>query len=459
MIAAPSLPTTYTVHRLRGRAPGNLDLARRFAADPIDFMRLLGDIDADLILAHLGPFEMVIPRHPDLVHEVLVKDARSYHKWDRQKQVFGKFDGNGLVNSDGDFWRKQRRLIQPAFHHKRLAAYGETMARLAREHLTRWTPGAPFEIGRAMSHLTRDIVAEILFGADVSAHTGRVSEIMEIIQWMAFEEFGAIVPLPDWLPTPAKRRQAAALRDLEAILTTFIDARRAHGVETDDLLSMLLHAADENGGHMDDKQIRDEVTTLFLAGHETTSTAMAWLFAMLAMHPHTEVDARAAIVPLGDRAPGFADLPALGAIRQVIDETMRLYPPTYIYPRQAAAATTLGGHPIAPGMVIEIAPYLLHHDARWWPEPQRFDPSRFAPGMADTRPDNSYLAFGDGPRVCIGNSFALMEMTLIVAIALQSWRWTLAPGQTLPAGEPLITLRPKGGVQIVVMPASAAKTG
>lgn len=425
----------------------NIPFARRFSTDPIWAFRELAQYEGDLLHYQLGPFNTYMPKHPDLIHEVLVTKAKSFYKWDRQKRVFGQFNGEGLVNSDGDLWRRQRKLVQPAFHHKRVRAYADVMVAYTRQHMATWRAGERLNVGTAISMLTRDIVTKTLFDADVSDESRRLGEIIGVIQELGFREFGELMPTPDWLPTAHKRQKREALSDLETIMTRILRERRGSGTDRGDLLSMLMLAADESGA-MSDDQVHAEITTLFIAGHETTATALAWVVYLLAAHPAVEARLLTEIDAL-DADPTFEDLSRLKYTEWVIKEAMRLYPPTYFFPRQAHEAVEIGGHPIPAGALIHIAPYMLHHDPRFWSQPASFMPERFAPEAFASVPDYAYFPFGGGPRICIGNAFAMMEMQLILATILRAMRLPLAPGQTQPELLPRVTLLPKGGVHVV----------
>ncbi len=426
-----------------------LDLILRFRRDPLAFGMDFAQFESDLVYYRLGPIHAYMVKHPDLIHEVLVKQAKKFHKWQRQKDVFGKFDGNGLVNSDGDFWRRQRKLIQPAFHHKRIAGYADVMVDFTKRRVEAWQPNAEFRVDQAMSHITRDIVTKTLFNADVSAETQRIGECMNVVQEMAYRDMGLPFSVPDWVPLASKRRELQAMRDLDTIITRIIRERRERGGDRGDLLSMLLLAVDEQGNGMDDRQARDEAMTLFIAGHETSATALSWTWYLLATHPEVEAKLIAEVDSvLGGRPATLADVPKLKYAEMVFKETLRLYPPTWMFPRQAVEPVEIGGYLLKPSSLVHLFPYVVHHDPRWFDQPEQFIPERFAPERADSIPDYAFFPFGGGPRVCIGNSFAMMEAQLILATVLQQYRLTLAPGQGEPEPEPLIVLRPKGGIRM-----------
>lgn len=424
-----------------------MNLARRFSTDPLVFAEELKAYDSRLVHYRLGPYHGYAPMHPEIVHEIMVKQAKKFHKMTRQKEVLGKFDGNGLVNSDGDFWRRQRKMIQPAFHSKRISGYADTMVKYTRKAVDQWQPGQVLNIGHTMEHITRDIVTKALFDADVSAESRRIGEIIQTLQEMAFREMSALISLPDWMPH--KRHEQQAIREIDRIIHRIIAERRA-APDTDrgDLLSMLLQARDDKGQGMTDQEVRDEAVTMFIAGHETTATAMAWMWYLIARHPEVEAKLLAEVDALGGKIPTFEDVPKLKYALQVFKETMRLYPPTWMLPREAAEEVEIGGYTLPKGAYIHIFPFLLHRDERFFDEPLKFDPDRFAPEREAQITPYAYLPFGGGPRVCIGNSFAMMEVQLMMATILQRYRLISAPGQGEPELEPLIVLQPAGGIQM-----------
>ena len=326
-----------------------LDLAQRFNTDPLALLTEMAQMQPDLLHYHIANVHIYLVKHPDLIHEVLVTQAKKFHKWQRQKQVLGKFDGDGLVNSDGEFWKRQRKMIQPAFHSKRIANYTQIMVDTTTRRINQWQTGAPIDIGHEMSLITRDIVTKALFNADVSAETQQLGEAIQVIQQTATRDMGTPFLLPDWMPGHKQTREA--IQVIDTTIGRIIRERRASQKDTGDLLSMLLMAVDDEGKGMTDKQARDEAVTLFIAGHETTATALAWVWYLIAAYPEVEAKLRAEIDALGDHAPTFADLPRLGYTQQIIKETLRLYPPTWLFPREAVEPIELGGYTLAKGIV------------------------------------------------------------------------------------------------------------
>lgn len=431
-----------------------LNIIRNFGRDPLRYLTQLSETySGDLIYYRLGPIDGYMVKSPELVYEVLVKQAKKFQKWSRQKEIFGKFDGDGLVNSDGDFWRRQRKLVQPAFHTQRLHRYADAMVSYTEQMVSSWQGQAvKFPIQHTMSDLTRKIVTKTLFNADVSAESDLIGEIIQILQEMAFREMRMPFSLPDWLPLPYKQRERDAIHTIDQIILRIIAERRESGADHGDLLSMLLMSKDESGQGITDPQARDEAMTLFIAGHETTATALAWTWYLIAKHPQVEARLIAEIDAIGNRPITFADLSHLSYTLMVFKEAMRLYPPTWMFPREAAEDLEIGGYRIKKGALIHIPVYQLHHNPRYFSEPEVFNPDRFSPECEDQIVPYAYFPFGGGPRVCIGNGFALMEAQLILATVLQKARLRLAPEQGEPELQPLIVLQPKGDLQMIAEP-------
>ena len=399
----------------------------------------------------------------EYVKRILLDNLANYPKSVTYRNNLRPFLGDGLLISEGDFWKRQRRLAQPAFHLRRLKVLAAAMAAAAARMSAGWQHGQVLDMMAAMNAVTMEIVARTLFGADVSADIGEVAEAMAVLQ----EETGRIRPtaffeLPEFLVRPRGRRFTDAVATLDRIVNRIVATRRAEArissTPRDDLLSMLLEARDEESGEgMTDRQLRDELVTLFLAGHETTAIALTWTFHLLAQNPAAEAKLQAEVdAVLGNReAPAFEDLERLPWARMVADEAMRLYPPAYVFSRRAVGDDQLGPFHMPAGAHIVISPYALHRHPDYWPEPEsfkpeRFKPARFAPDAPAERPKHAYLPFGGGPRICIGNSFAMMEHAIVLAAAVRRWRVESIPGREVRT-EPRITLRPRGGLPMRVM--------
>jgi cytochrome P450 len=322
------------------------------------------------------------------------------------------------------------------------------MTAATERRLADWRDGQTIDVGAEMMALTQDIVARSLFGADVSGESAAIGQAARVLM----EDFGERLVrfrlLPAWVPTPANLRSRRAIRRLDAVAYRMIAARRSDAEDRGDLLSMLLAAQDaDDGTGMTDRQVRDEVMTLFMAGHETTAVALAWTWYLLGQHPEVEASLADALHPaLGGRAPAAADLPRLAYAEHVVTEAMRLYPPAYAMGRQAIRRTQVGGHAVGRGVIVVIPTWVVHRDARWFPEPLAFRPERWAGDLARRLPRYAYFPFGGGPRQCVGNAFAMMEAVLILAAVAQRFRLVLEPGQRVTP-TPYVTLRPEPGIR------------
>jgi cytochrome P450 len=420
-----------------------------FQRDQIGFYAACAREYGDLVPVRLGPRRGLLVYHPDAIEEVLVARSRDFVK-SPGVRLLRPLLGDGLLLSENDFWLRQRRLVQPAFHRQRLATYGQVMTAYTARRLQGWAEGAVLDVHAEMMALTQAIVAKTLFDADVSDAADAVGHASHVLMQDFAARLGSLRQLlPDWVPTPANVRSRRAVRRIDQVVLRMIADRRRSGEDRGDLLSILLHAQDaDDGTRMTDRQVRDEVMTLFMAGHETTAVALSWTWYLLARHP--EVDAALAEhlrAVLGDRAPAAADLPRLTYAEQVVTESMRLYPPAYAMGRQAARATEITGHPVAPGTVVVLPTWVVHRDARWYEDPEAFRPERWAGDLARRLPRFAYFPFGGGPRQCIGNGFALMEAMLVLATIARRFRLALEPGQRVTP-TPYVTLRPEPGIRM-----------
>jgi len=431
---------------------GMLPAVRR---DPIGvFMKAAREF-GDVVYFKIGPRRGFLVSNPDAVRHVLQDNARNYHKsplYDKLRM----FLGNGLLTSEDDFWLRQRRIAQPAFHRQRMAGLAQMMADAARDAAGRWAPlastGQPVDVDEEMMRLTRNVVVRTLLGADLGPFTSTIDSAWTIINQHIGESFWSLGF--DTLPTPKYRRFTAARAVLRGAVDHVIAERRRIGVDglgNNDLLSMLMGARDEETGEaMTDEQLRVEVTTFLLAGQETTSLALTWTWYLLSQYPKVrqrleeEIDA-----VLQGRQPQYSDLAHLPYLRMVIDESMRLYPPAWGFSRQALADDEIGGFTLPRGWLAFVIPYVLHRLPAFWRDPDVFDPERFLPERAAERPKFAYIPFGAGPRQCIGNQFALIETQLTVATFAQSYRLHLRPGHTVDPW-PLITLRPRFGMPMLI---------
>ena len=397
----------------------------------------------------IGPQLIFLLSDPAGIEDVLITHASSFAKGralERAKRTLGE----GLLTSEGAFHLRQRRLVQPAFHKARVAGYAAAMSRAAVATRDRWVDGASVDLAAEMNRLTLAIVSDTLFGAQVGTNsdTARVqqaiTDVMEMFDLV-------LVPFGDWLvhlPLPRMRRYRAAQRALDEVIYGIITARRASGEDRGDLLSLLLHAQDTEGtgGGMTDRQLRDEVITLFLAGHETTANALTWTWVLLARHSDVEQRLHAELdTVLTGNAPSADQVTKLPYTRAVVAESMRLYPPAWTLGRRALEDYQWAGHHIPKGALILMSQWIVHRDARFWPEPDRFMPERWQV-EANDRPRFAYFPFGGGNRLCVGESFAWTEAIIVLATIARRWRLLLDPGHPIEP-QPLITLRTRHGVR------------
>jgi cytochrome P450 len=425
---------------------------RRMRDDLLGFPTGLARTYGDLVQVRMGPVRLYFVNHPAYVREVLVTRGKSFRKLPRIVRAFRSIDGNGLVFSEGDFWLRQRRLVQPAFSPKRFDGYARTAVNCTREMVESWRPGAPIEMSAEMRRLALRIISRTMFDAEIIDDEGRIGTAIETLSEIVTRQTSRAIQWPEWLPTSDNRRKCEAVRVLDKIIRGVIRERRASGVDKRDLLSMLLAAVDEEGDGtgMTDEQARDEAITLFNAGQDTTAAGLTWLWYVLAQHPEVEEKLRdEAQHVLGDRAATFADLSSLTYTAMVVKESLRLFPPTWaLIPRLAVEDVPLGDFVIRKGGWVYIYPWVLHRDPRFFPDPERFDPERFGPGRVESIPQHAYIPFGAGPHVCIGNTFAQMEMVLAVSTVLPRFRLTLPPNSQPVAIEPYVAIRPRGGLMM-----------
>ncbi|HVC08877.1 MAG TPA: cytochrome P450 [Elusimicrobiota bacterium] len=418
--------------------------------DPLGFFLRSAEESGDVVRFRAFHRTGFIFRHPDHIQHVLVDNHRNYNKQSRGFKAISQFLGNGLLTSEGSFWLRQRRLMQPAFHRERIARLSRVMSEEALACAGRWEDkarsGEEFNAASEMMRLTLRVVSRSMFGAEISGGEETVERSMAVILKYGMRRITN--PLLDFLPAPSTWKFRRAVGAMDSLVHAIIAARRARPAGAEgDLLSMLMEAKDEDTGEsMDDRQLRDEAMTMFTAGHETTANALAWTFYLLAQNPAAETRLRKELAAvLGGRTPGVEDLPRLPYLSCVIRESLRLYPPAWVISRMSEGPDEMGGFEVPAGCLVIVSPHLTHRHPGFWPEPERFKPERFLePGTAEL-PRFAYFPFGGGPRQCIGNGFALMEAQIVLATLLQRFRLELAPGH-LVEPEPLITLRPKGGL-------------
>jgi cytochrome P450 len=437
----PRLPGLPLVGNLREFRADRLGLWLRVA-------RTCGDVGAYRLFGR----DVILLSAPELAQAVLVRHADAFEKPPYFRALTRPVLGNGLLTSENAFHHRQRQLVAPAFQHRRVAAYAAVMAEYAERIAAGWPDGATIDIAHEMMRLTLWIVGATLFDADVLGEAEDLGRALSVALQRFNKQVSSLVPLPQSWPTPGNRRARRAIERLDATIYRLIAERRAAPGDRGDLLSMLLAAHDaDDGTLMSDSQVHDEAMTIFLAGHETTANALAWTWYLLALHEQVaerlagELDG-----VLAGRTPSYDDLPRLPYTLQVLKESMRLYPPAHVIGRYATQMVDLGPVQILAGSLVMISPYVLHRRADSFAEPERFDPERWLPEREARLPRGAYLPFGGGPRVCIGNHFAMMEGHIVLAALAQRVKFALAPqGPIVP--RPVITLRPRDGIKMTVM--------
>jgi cytochrome P450 len=404
----------------------------------------------DVTWFRLGRRPCILINHPDLIENVLVKNNRNFIK-PFAFQFTRPVLGNGLLTSEGEFWKRQRRLAAGAFRGDRISGYGPDMVAATVRMLDTWQDGQTRDIHADMMQVTLDIVATTLFGADVTDQSHEIDESLRSVLRAFGASFNRMAPLPSWFPMLGKRRARAAVRGLNGVVQRLIDERRRDSQPRNDLLSMMLNARDEDdGSQMTDLQLADEARTFLLAGHETTALTLSWSFYLLANHPQAQAQLQTELQSvLGDRLPEVADIPRLKFAEQIVLEAMRLYPPAFMIGREPLADCELGGYTIPAGTTIFMSPWVMHHDERFYERPERFEPERWVGERAAALPKMAYFPFGGGPRICIGNTFAMMESVLLLTTIVQGWSLRLVADHPIKLS-PVLTLRPRYGIKVVV---------
>jgi cytochrome P450 len=427
-----------------------LGILPEFRRDPLDFFTRCAREYGDFVRLRFPVLTFYLISHPDAIEDVLVSRHKDVVKgWD-YRYLLRSFLGDGLLTSDAALWRRQRRLAQPAFHRERIASYGETMTAYAGQMVSAWRSGEIRDLHTDLRRLTLRIVTRVLFGAEIGPEASDVGRALGVVTERAVQFMRMPLPLPMWLPTPGNLRYRAAVRRLDRVVYGIIRARRASGAEGPDLLSMLLRAQDEDGSGMSDRQLRDEVITLFLAGHETTALVLTWTFYLLSAHAGAEATLLTELdEALGHRVPTVADLPRLRYTQQVLKEAMRIFPPVWVIGRETRQDCSIGGHRLRRGAQILISQYVVHRDPRWYSDPEQFRPERWTSEMEQRLPRYAYFPFGGGPRQCIGHEFAMTEATLLLASIAGRVRVRVISEHPV-APLPSITLQPARGLRAVI---------
>ena len=422
-----------------------LGSAPAFIADTLGFLESLRE-HGDVAFFRFAWHRDYLVNAPTLIREVLISKADHFSKTALFKRASSQ---PTLFTSDGEFWRRQRKLLQPAFHTGRIGAYADVMQGYTRDYIQTWQPGEMRRVNDDMSELTLRIFSKALFDADMEGESYGAARALNTLAGQ-FNAFLAGGFLPRWVPTPNNRRVKEAEATLQRILTAMIQERRASGEDRGDLLSMMMFATYEDGTKMSDEGLYAEVSALFFAGQEANAGMIAWALVLLSRHPelaqrlYDEVDE-----VLAGRPVRLADLSQLTYTDMWIKETLRLYPLAYAFSRDVVKEVELGGYTLPVGASVHISPWALHRNPNIWSDPETFDPERFAPERGTAHGKYDYLPFGGGPRVCIGNHFALMEAKVVLVTLAQHVRLDLAPGYTVTP-ERQFTVYPSHGLPMVV---------
>ena len=393
-------------------------------------------------MSWMGLMKLTYFTTPASHRNVLVSQPEVFHRDPRSSRLFRRIMGQSVFTAEGHAWKRRRRLVQPAFHATRVNAYAETMVRFAAEMAEDWRDGETVDLERAMTDLTMRVIASTMFDVDLKSTADEIGQLMQTILRVGEQQMQEMIPLPRWWPSPAYRRQRAALDELRGILAEIIAARRQTNEDRGDLLSMLLLSRDENGDVLSDEEALAEAITLFVAGHETTAVTLMWAFKLLADHPaaraklHAELDSA-----LDGRLPTLADLPNLPYTEMITKETLRLFPAAYSFGRVSIEPVTVEGHTLPAKRMVMLSPYLLHRHPDLFDEPEAFLPERFAPDATREIGRYAFVPFGAGPRVCLGNSFAMLETRLLLATIAGQLSLGMKPGVVVET-KPQVTLHP-----------------
>ncbi|MBZ5694214.1 MAG: cytochrome P450 [Acidobacteriia bacterium] len=427
-------------------------MALNLRSDPLAGMRQMTRDYGDIVRFHVMMQERILLNHPDWINQVLVVQHGKFHKSELTRRITVRMLGQGLLISEGEFWRRQRRLAQPAFHRNRVNDYASTMLELAQAHIRDWRDGEARNIAQEMTALTLDIAVRTLFSTTLLAEARQVGQAMTFLMRYSLRRQRLPFRIPENWPTPANRRANRELEFIDSLVYRIISERRTNGNSDhhNDLLALLMNAMDEDGSQMTPQQLHDETMTLFLAGHETTAQMLAWTWYALSQNPAAEARLHEELQGvLGGRPMEAADFPRLPYLQAVMNEVLRLYPPAYIMAREAVEPCEIGGYELRPGSTIIFSQWVMHRDPRFYDDPEAFRPERWLDGLQDRLPPGAYFPFGDGPRRCIGQGFALLEAAIVIGTLAQKFRFRLVPGHPV-VPEPLVTLRPRHGIHMTL---------
>jgi cytochrome P450 len=434
-------------------------LLRLLNWDRLGMMRLAANGYGDAARLAIGPKALYFFNHPDYAKHVLVDNAENYHKGLGLQQAKRAL-GDGLLTSEGELWREQRKIIRPVFQNKRIAQQAGIVADEAASLVARLRAhrGERVDVAHEMTGLTLGVLGRTLLDADLGAYGG-VGESFEAVQDQAMFEMVTQSMIPPWLPLPKQLRFRKARRELQGVVDQLVAERKARSYGRDDVVSRLVESTSREADPKVGKQrMRDELVTLLLAGHETTASTLSWALHLVDRHPEVRARLHAeAVEVLGDRLPVYEDLHQLTYTSMVISETLRLFPPVWLLTRKALQADEIGGYAVPAGADVLICPYTMHRHPAFWPAPERFDPDRFDQAAAGGRPPYAYIPFGGGPRFCVGNHLGLLEATFVLAMISRELQLYSVPDHKVVA-EPMLSLRVKGGLPMIVQPVPGAAT-
>jgi len=427
-----------------------LGLALDVRKDPLGTLQRLAREYGDVVSMPVMGTSRVLVNRPDYIQQLLVLDHAKLHKSVLTKLVVGPLLGQGLLISEGDFWRRQRRLAQPAFHRSRTNEYSPVMVECALEHIHNWHAGETRNIAEEMMKLTLEVAVRTLFGTSLAGDSVAIGKAMTFLMRHYLRRARTPWRVPESWPTPANRRARREVEYMDSLIYRIISDRKKDTQPRNDLLSLLMSAMHEDGSQMTERQVRDESMTLFVAGHETTALSLAWSWYLLGENPAAEARLHDELrVVLAGRPAEVSDLEKLPFLNAVVHESLRLYPPAYMMARMNVEPVTLGGYEIPPRTTLLASQWVMHRDARFFDQPERFSPERWLDGLEARLPPGAYFPFGDGPRRCIGQGFAQLETSLVIAAIAQKFRFRLKKGFPV-VPEPLVTLRPKYGIEMVI---------
>jgi len=429
-----------------------LGMGLQVRKDPLGMLLRLAREYGDIVCIPVVGQNRILVNRPDYVQQVMLFQHAKFHKSELTKLAVGPLLGQGLLISEGDFWRRQRRLAQPAFHRSRTNAYAPAMLDCARNQAQTWRDGETRNVAEMMMALTLEVAVRTLFGTTLPGEAEGVGRAMTFLMRYSLGRARAPWHIPRNWPTPKNRRANREFEFMDSLVYRIISERKGNGGahRNGDLLSLLTAAMDEDGSQMTPQQLRDETMTLFVAGHETTALTLAWTWLLLSENPEAEARLHEELKNvLGGRSPEAADLERLPYLHAVVQESLRVYPPAYIMARTSIAPVSIGGYDFPAGSTMLASQWVAHRDPRYFEEPEKFRPERWLDGLEERLPAGAYFPFGDGPRRCIGQGFALLESSLVIAEIAQKFRFRLVPG-TVVTPEPLVTLRPRDGIPMTI---------